>query len=41
MVKIKRACWNCRLYTTCSKSKEGNYHCKDHKFIHRLKLNNN
>ena len=43
MVKIKRACWNCKSRITCEvlgKSKKGNYHCKEHKFMYHIKLNN-
>lgn len=43
-MKIKRAYWNCKSYFRCEssgKSKECNYHCKEHKFIYQyLKLNN-
>ena len=43
-MKVKRACWNCKSYFACEssgKSKKGNYHCKEHKFIYQyLKLNN-
>ena len=43
-MKVKRACWNCKSRIECEvsgKSKKGNYHCKEHKFNFRLRLNNN
>lgn len=43
-MKVKRACWNCKFYFKCEtsgKSKKDNYHCKEHKFNFRLRLNNN
>lgn len=42
-MKIKRACWNCKSFFECKvkgKIKQGNYHCKEHRFKYHLKLNN-